>query len=383
MTRAVRTVGVEEEFLLVDATGTPRPRSERLLAQARAERGGPANNGSRPDDAEVTGAGLEHELQQEQAETGTRPRADLGELRADLLGRRLALSRAARAHGVRIAALATSPLPVDPTPTEHPRYLRMMDEYGATAREQLTCGCHVHVEVSDRSQRVAAITAIRPWLSVLLGLSVNSPFWQGTDTGYASYRRMVWDRWPGAGPTAAFTDPGQYEQTVAALLRSGVLLDDGMVYFDARLSARYPTVEIRVADVCPEPEDTIVLAALSRALVDSAADGDPDRWPDSRVELLRGAAWRAARSGLDGDLVDAVTGTAVPAPRRVQHLVDHVEPALRRHGDLDLVESSLQRLLDRGTGAARQRAALARRGQLADVVAEIADITAPDQQSSR
>jgi glutamate---cysteine ligase / carboxylate-amine ligase len=367
MSRDVRTVGIEEEFLLVDAAGVPRPMSEYLLAE-------PTGDPGRPD---PTGAGLERELQQEQAETGTRPRLDLAELSADLIGRRQALARSAREHGVRIAALGTSPLPVDPTPTVKPRYLRMMDEYGATAQEQLTCGCHVHVGITDRAQGTAVISAIRPWLSVLLALSANSPFWQGSDTGYASYRRMVWDRWPGSGPTAAFAGPQEYDETVAALLHSGVLLDDGMVYFDARLSARYPTVELRVADVCPEPDDAVLLAALGRGLVESAAGDRPDRWPDARIELLRGAAWRAARSGLESDLVDPVEGTAVPAQQRVQHLVDRVEPALRRNGDLDRVESSLHRLLARGTGADRQRAALARRGRLADVVADIAAITVP------
>jgi glutamate---cysteine ligase / carboxylate-amine ligase len=364
----LRTVGVEEEFLLVDATGVPRPMSERLLADSPG--------GSHSPDS--TGAGLEHELQQEQAETGTRPRIELAALGADLVARRRALARAARRFDVRIAALATSPLPVDPTPTEDPRYLRMMTEYGVTAQEQLTCGCHVHVGVADPAQGLAAINAIRPWLSVILALSANSPFWQGADTGYASYRQMVWDRWPGSGPTAEFADPEDYERTVAALLRSGVLLDDGMIYFDARLSARYPTVEIRVADVCPEPDDAVLVAALCRALVDSAiTDGARSaRWPGARIELLRGAAWRAARSGLDGDLVDAVTGTAVPAHTRVQHLVDLVEPALRRHGDLDAVQSGLNRLLSRGNGSTLQRSAFARDGSLADVVTEVAQVTA-------
>jgi glutamate---cysteine ligase / carboxylate-amine ligase len=365
----LRTVGVEEEFLLVDVDGRPRPMSEQVLAESR--------------DDSSPGAEAGHELHQQQVETGTRPLVDLTALRADLVGRRRALAGSAQRQDVRIAALGTSPLPVDPIATVDPRYQRMMGDYGLTAQEQLTCGCHVHVGIESRADGVAAITAIRPWLSVILALSANSPFWQGEDTGYASYRRMVWDRWPGSGPTAGFADPQEYDATVTALLRSGVLLDDGMVYFDARLSSRYPTVEVRVADVCPDPDDAVLIAALCRALVDQAiADRTTadrtiavGRWPDVRVELLRGAAWRAARSGLDGDLVDAVTGIAVPAPVRVQQLVDLIEPALRRHGDLDAVESSLQRLLDRGTGATRQRAAYARQGELADVVADLAQVT--------
>jgi carboxylate-amine ligase len=140
-----------------------------------------------------------------------------------------------------------------------------------------------------------------------------------------------------------------------------------------------------VADVCSDSDDAVLVAALCRGLVDAAAqDSEPGRlWPSARVELLRGAAWRAARSGLEGDLVDPVNGTAVPAPKRLQHLVDRIAPALRRHGDLDLVESSLDRLLRQGTGAARQRADFARASDLRDVVMGAAERTASGQAITR
>jgi carboxylate-amine ligase len=357
----LRTVGVEEEFLLVDHAGVPKPLGERVVTTGNLEQAA----GRQP-------AGIEHELQQEQAEIGTQVQVRLDRLRADLEQRRTALAGVAESNGVRIAALATSPMPVDPTPTPDPRYLRMMRIYGATAQEQLTCGCHVHVGIGSREEGVAVINAIQPWLSVVLALSANSPFWQGADTGYASYRRLVWDRWPSAGPNAAFAGVQDYDDTVAALLRSKVLLDDAMVYFYARLSVKYPTVEIRVADVCAEVDDAVLVAALCRSLVDAAAraadEGRP--WPTARPELLRGAAWRAARSGLDEDLIDPVAGSAVPAQARLEQLVDRIRPSLRRHGDADLVESSLDRLLRRGTGASLQRAAQARTGNLNDVVSD-------------
>jgi carboxylate-amine ligase len=172
-----------------------------------------------------------------------------------------------------------------------------------------------------------------------------------------------------------------YDETVAALLRSQVLLDDGMVYFYARLSVKYPTVEIRVADVCPEATDTVLVAALCRSLVDAAARaaGEGSPWPTARPELLRGAAWRAARSGLDEDLIDPVAGTAVPAQTRLEQLVDRIGPSLRRHGDADRVQSAVDQLLRRGTGAARQRAEYARTGNLTDVVAAAVRWTTPPQ----
>jgi carboxylate-amine ligase len=343
-----RTVGVEEEFLLVGPDGAPRPVADRMIAGSAAQ--------------------VEHELYQEQAEIDTPPRTGLDQLLADLCERRAQLAAAAPRHGAEAVALGTSPVAATPTPTPDPRYRRLIAEYGAVAEEELTCGCHVHVGIGSRAEGVRVIDAVQPWLAVLVALCANSPFWQGQDTGYASYRREVWGRWPGAGPTERFGSVEAYEATVGSLLRAGVLLDEAMVYFDVRLSATYPTVEFRVADVCPEPEDAVLLAALCRALVDSAlvdpaADGD-ERAP---VALLRGASWRAARSGLSGDLVDPVAGVAVPAPALLERLVDRVRPALVRSGDLDDVESGIARILRRGTGADLQRATFDRTRDLGQV----------------
>lgn len=252
----------------------------------------------------------------------------------------------------------------------------MVSDYRTTAAEVLTCGCHVHVGIESEAEGIRAINGIQPWLSVLLALSANSPFWHGTDTGYASYRRQVQDRWPSSGPTGPFRDPDEYHSLVDTLIETGVLLDLGMVYFDARLSARYPTVEIRVADVGAEPDSAVPLAALCRALVESAVDDGP--WPAARPELLRGAAWRASRYGLAGQLMDPLTGQRVPAPVRVQQLVDRVRPALVRNGDLERVEHALEQVLRHGTGAERQRAVYARRGDLADVVLDAVERGHPE-----
>ncbi|GLY19236.1 glutamate--cysteine ligase [Kineosporia rhizophila] len=342
-----RTVGVEEEFLLVDEEGVPSPAGPRV----------------------ATGAdeGIEHELQQEQAETGSRPRTELGDLARDLDQRRRNLARRAARSGVSVAGLGLSPVAIEPTLFPEERYRHMAASFGPTATEVLTCGVHVHVGIESEAEGIVAINGVQPWLSVVLALSANSPFHQGADTGYASYRRQIQERWPSAGPTAPFRNPADYHAMVETLISSGVIIDTGMVYYDARLSARYPTVEIRVADVGAEPDSALVVAALCRALVDSAAASGP--WPVvARPELLRGAAWLASRHGLTGELLDPVSGQAFPAATRVQQLVDQVRHSLIRHGDLDLVESKLHDLLEHGTGAERQRAAFARRGAVTDVV---------------
>jgi carboxylate-amine ligase len=232
----------------------------------------------------------------------------------------------------------------------------------------------VHVAVSSDEEAVAALDRIRPWLPPLLALSANSPFWRGEDSGYASYRRQVWSGWPSAGPTEAFGSAAAYRELVDAMVGSGTILDEGMVYFDARPSRQHPTLEVRVADVCREPDDAVLVAALVRGLVETAVRswraGEPA--PPVRAELLKLASWRAARSGLDESLLAPRTWRPAPAGDVVDLLVAHVRPALDDAGDSDTVAELLAAVRGRGTGAVRQRAVLARGGDLRAVVTDAA-----------
>ncbi|PJE97983.1 carboxylate--amine ligase [Streptomyces carminius] len=351
----MRSVGIEEELLLVDAdSGEPRAVSGAVLASAG-------------EDEE-----LEKELQREQVETGTRPRTQMVDLAVEVRRWRGAASQRARAAGAEVAALATSPVEAHPSLSPDERYRRMAREYGLTVQEQLTCGCHVHVGVESDEEGVAVLDRIRPWLYPLLAMSANSPFWQGTDSGYASYRGRVWGRWPSAGPVEAFGSAERYHEQVGSMIGTGALLDEGMIYFDARLSRNYPTVEVRVADVCLDVHDTVVIAALVRGLVETAARAWRAGEPPSPVGvgLLRLAAWRASRSGLIGDLVHPVTFKPAPAETVVGALVDHVAPALSDSGDLTLVREGVEELFRRGNGADVQRAVMEETGDLGAVVQE-------------
>jgi carboxylate-amine ligase len=249
----------------------------------------------------------------------------------------------------------------------------MVDEFGLIGRQQLTCGTHIHVSIEHRAEGVAVIDRIRPWLHVLVALSSNSPFWDGQDTGYASWRTILWGQWPSAGPVEIFDDEAGYDKTVSNLLATGTLLDDAMVYFDVRLSANYPTVEIRVADACTTVDDTVAIAALCRALVDTAAGehaaGNPPQ--PLRIALLRAATWRAAKSGMTGDLVDLHALQPQPAWTVAGQLLTHVGPALTRNGDYQHVADTFDRLRTTGTGAERQRRAYARRSLLTDVLDDV------------
>lgn len=357
------TFGVEEELLVVERLhGQPVAAGESVVRRAREfladDQGG------------LPGTAVEHEFKREQAEIGSLPCTTTDELAGQLGDLRKAASAGAAESDAAVAAIATSPFKVRPTPTDDERYLRMTTEFGLLSRQQLTCGQHVHVQIESRDQGVGVIDRLPRWLPTLLALSSNSPFWQGQDTGYASFRTVMWGLWPTAGPSGPFGDAAGYDAAVADLIRSGAAMDDGMIYFDARLSARFPTVEIRTADVCTRLEDAVLIAALCRAMVITAAeqwerDEQPDVLPS---QWQRAATWRAARHGLGGDLLDPVSRTPVSARDAARALVDDVREALESAGDLDLVLDGVARLLRDGTGADRQRAVFGASGSLASVV---------------
>lgn len=357
----IRTFGVEEELLLVDpGTGEAVPMAAALLDLYVR----PLDSGAGPV--------LTAEFQQEMIEVVMPPHAGMEALLADIVAGRAIADRAAQDVGVRAAALATSPLPADPHPVQLRRFAAMTEEYGLTAREQLTCGCHIHVSVDSPEEGVAVLDRIRIWLPVLIALSANSPFWRGKDTGYASYRSQVWNRWPSAGPVEILGSPDAYYQLVHDMVSTGVVLDEGMIYFDARLSRHYPTVEIRIADVCLRPENTVLLAGIARGLVETAAREwrqgiEPVAVPSA---LLRLAGWKASRWGLRGELLDPVTRHPQRALAVVNALLHHIREALADMGDLQRVEQLTDHLLDAGTGAVRQMEVLHRTGRLEDVVAD-------------
>ncbi|PJJ71604.1 carboxylate-amine ligase [Diaminobutyricimonas aerilata] len=356
----MRTFGVEEELLLVDqVSGEP-------LAVARQALGHHAEALPEP------GPQLEAELQQEMLEAITSPHSTLDGLAAEIVAARALADREARAAGARAVALASSPLPVRPHVTPKARYHEMMERFGLVARRSLVCGFHVHVSVTSPEEGVAVIDRMRSWLPSVLALSTNSPFFDSEDTGYSSYRTIAWSQWPCSGPSDIFGTIENYIEHEQRTLRTGVPMDAGMLYFDVRLSRNHPTVEVRVADVCLDPADTAVIAGLVRALVETAArEGalglPPNPVPASSIRL---ASWRAAHSGVRGELVHPVTGSARPAAEVITALLEHIRPALDDIGDGPAVVAGVQRILRRGTGADHQRRAFRRTGRLAEVVAD-------------
>ncbi|WP_374195831.1 YbdK family carboxylate-amine ligase [Streptomyces sp. ISL-24] len=277
-----------------------------------------------------------------------------------MISTRRQLDAAASAHGLAVAAAGTVPLahPASIHPTAGARYRHMVDEYRMVADEQLICAAYVHVDVPDRDTAVRIMCEVSPWLHVLLALSASSPFWLGTDTGYASWRTMVWQRWPTAGPIGCFANGAEYDAVVQGFIDSGIISDAGMIYYDIRPSAHQQTLELRICDACPRAETVVLIAALFRALVTEARERLKTRGAPvcgDRHEWLRGAAWRAARSGLEGLLVDPDTRHQAPAAQVVRSLLERVRPALKPDGDWQTVHALAEKALADGSAAHRMR----------------------------
>ncbi len=337
-------IGVEEEFLLVDGdTWLPAPQIERVIPAAQR----------------LAGEYTEPELHRAQIETASRPCASLDQLAEQLMEHRGALAEAARREGILVVASGTYPGKMGRAGrliTEKERYEAMLEANSLITREQLICGCHIHVSVEDDHDRIRVVNRIRRHLHCLLALSANSPFWEGEDSGFASFRTEVWARWPTAGPPGAFSDRREYATVIGKLMRAGIILDEGMVYWDVRLSRQYPTVEVRIADVGLDAEDSVTIAGLARALVMHCVrtGGDSD---DLRPELLRAASWKAARTGLTEDLLDPRDGVAISAPEYIDALLRDLEPDLSEAGDGDRLTQGIRQILASGNGAERQRSA--------------------------
>ncbi|HEX5089702.1 MAG TPA: glutamate--cysteine ligase [Nocardioides sp.] len=354
-----RTVGVEEELLVVDpATRAVTPRAREVL-QAHA---------ARHDDEE-----LDQELFRHQLEIRTEPFRDVGELVRQLVAARQAAAEAAEVHDLSVAVCATVPLGVEePEVTPDDRYRDVVGRYGAIALLGTTCGMHVHVAVESDDEGVGCIDRIAPWLPALLAMSVNSPFVRGRDTGYASWRTQQWSTWPSAGPTEPFGSVEGYRRACRRMIASGAARDSAMLYFDARLSDKQPTVEVRILDAVTDQDDVGLLTALVRALVETAVlqwsrGVAPSAW---RSEELRAARWRASRYGLSSDLLDPRDHELRPAREVVGALVALVGEWLDVAGDSDRVEAGVERVLA-GTGATHQHAAYERTGSLEGVVDDL------------
>jgi YbdK family carboxylate-amine ligase len=355
------TFGVEEEFHLVDPESLALAPSPALTAAALRQE---------------LGLRLHAEITTTQLETASGVCSTLDELRTELSETRAGAAAAAAAAGVRLLPASTHPFDgwQQQVLSPAPRYEEMVQRWGALALRQDICGCHVHVGVPDLDTAVAVMDRARPYLPLLLAMTGSSPFHDGVDTGYDSYRTLWWARWPNTGIPEYLGSAERFSEVVAGMVTSGVVADGSHLYWDVRPSYHLPTLEFRLADVCTDVDDAVLHAALVRSLVRvlaARAETDLLPVPRPRPELLRAARWRAARNGIGGELFDPVLGTLVDARQAVDRLLGELEGDLCDRGEWDDVGELVQQLFSRGTSATRQRRTWLRTGDRRAVAAEI------------
>ncbi|OXM54998.1 carboxylate-amine ligase [Amycolatopsis alba] len=357
MTDDVLTFGVEEEFFVVDRDGRLSPAGDAVVEAADEEEGE-----------------LQQELTRSQAESATDICTTHDEAERQLTTLRAELASTAARRDCRLLPSGCAPLAETalPTITPNPRYERIAEHFGATARTSHTCGCHVHIAIPDRETGIRVINHVRPFLPALLIVTANSAICDGYDTGYASWRYQQWNRWPSAGSPPRFDSLDHYESIVDGWLRAGAILDRAMVYWDVRLSDKQPTVEFRFADVAATPGEAVLLATLIRGLAGTilASEGHP---ADLSNEVLRAQIWRASREGLSGRCAHFRTGDPAPANDVLDDVVTFAADALEETGDLEFVRDGCTRLNTDGSGADRQRARFEKRRRAEDVVDLLAE----------
>jgi YbdK family carboxylate-amine ligase len=354
------TLGVEEEYHLVDAATMALADAPEVVHEAQRRLGRDAQG----------------EISTSQLEIATPVSTSLAEVRDHLVRLRRVAAEAAAEHGRALLACGTHPTATwrDQRLSEGVRYVELYERWGLLALQQMIVGCHVHISV-DPELAVDVVDRLRPDLPLLLALSGSSPYWEGTDSGYASYRTQWFARWPVTGLPEVFGSQEAYDATVADLVAAGIVDDASHLYWDVRPSTRYPTVEVRVADTMPVLDDVVLHAGLARALVmTAAADAAAGRpVPELRPELGRAARWRAARYGTTGLLLDPRARTQRPAADLVRDLLVRVADALDQTGDRAEVTVLADQLLARGTSSERQRLVAGRTGDLAAVTRSVVE----------
>jgi len=338
------TVGIEEEYLVVD-------RETRDLV-------------IRPDPAFLTacaervGEQVTPEYLQCQVEVGTRPHADVGAAIAELRSLRAGVAEACAAFGYAPIAASTHPFAEwrDQTHTRKPRYDALRADLGDAARRLLICGMHVHVCVEDEDLRIDLMNQITYFLPHLLALSCSSPFWRGQDTGLSSYRLTIFDALPRTGLPDRMESFAEYRRLVDHLVGAGCIEDGTKLWWDIRPSARFPTVEQRITDVCPLLEDAAAIAALYQSLMAwlFRLRARNQRWRLYPPTMLRENRWRAMRYGPDGALIDHGRGEKAAFPALVEEIIDLVSEDADALGCLDALRHA-RAIAQRGAGARRQR----------------------------
>lgn len=337
------TMGVEEEYLLVDKTTRALAADPPPSFLAECE--------------EILGGQVTTELLRSQIEVGTKVCKNIKEVREDLSHLRRTIIEVAGRHGLAPIASSTHPFShwSEQKHTPKERYDSLTAEMQGAARRMVICGMHVHVGINDDELRIDLMNQMSYFLPHLLALSCSSPFWEGHDTGLKSYRLTVFDALPRTGLPEKFQSYAEYERHVAILINAGLMQDSSKIWWDLRPSGRFPTLETRIMDVCTRIDDAIALAALLCCILRMLyrLRLANQRWRNYTTMLIRENRWRAMRYSFNDGLIDFAKGALVPFEELLEEILELTAEDAEA---LDCVAEvgSVRQILSRGTSAHRQ-----------------------------
>jgi carboxylate-amine ligase len=337
------TLGIEEEFLLVDretraVVSEPPPELFASLHDRTDGRAFP-------------------EFLRSQVELATPICRNVGEARASLVTLRRILVEECARFGLAPIAAGTHPFSLSSRQkrTDKERYVALLEEMQGVARRMMICGLHVHVGIDDDELRIDLMNQARYFLPHLLALSCSSPFWEGERTGLMAFRLMVFNGIPRTGLPEAFASYAEFRRHMDTLIETGVISDISRIWWDLRLSARYPTLETRVMDSCTTIEDSVCLAALNLSLMRRLwrLRRSNECWRPYPTLLIGENRWRAMRYSVDAGLLDLGRQRIVPFDELIEEIVELVKDDAIELGCLDDVQH-IRDIPARGTSAHRQ-----------------------------
>jgi|CZKI01.1.fsa_nt_gi carboxylate-amine ligase len=350
------TLGIEEEFQIIDpVTRELRSHIEQIMEDGRM----------------ILRERVKPEMHQSVVEAGTDICHDVSEARAAVAGLRSDLWKLAQMHGLTIAASGTHPFShwTDQKITEGERYRVIVEDMQQVARANLIFGLHVHVGIPDRETAIQVMNMARYFLPHLFALSTNSPFWNGRNTGFKSYRVKVFERFPRTGIPDSFESLTEYNEYLALLVKTRCIDNAKKIWWDIRLHPFFDTLEFRVCDIPMRVEETIALAGLMQALVSRLHKllKQNMSWRSYRRRLLDENRWRASRYGISGKLIDFGKQEEVDTHALILELLEFVDREIDEFGSRKEV-GYVHEILKHGTGADRQLAVWERTGDLKSVV---------------
>jgi carboxylate-amine ligase len=341
--RPAFTVGIEEEYLLVDRTtgelvGDPSP--EMWVAAQ-----------------EALGVRVVPEFLRAQLEVATDVNDNVVQAGAELGSMRTTLDRVLKDHGAAVLAASTHPFALwwEQQPTDRDRYKVMAEDLGMVARRMVICGMHVHAGIEDPDLRIDLMNQVRYFLPHLLTLTTSSPYWGTRNTGLKSYRISTFRTMPRTGLPQEFASWSEYQRHVDVLVHAGIIEDSTKIWWDVRPSARFPTLEMRITDVCTRVEDAVTVAAIYLSILHMLyrLRRSNQRWRQYAPMLISENIWRAQRYGIEGSLMDFGKGVLVPFGELVEEMIEVVRPDAEELGCLPQVERARD-IVKEGTSAERQ-----------------------------